>query len=150
MRHIVHAADGKKHVARIKRARGAGASRRSHDAAVVKQQKKRFALNALEAEVHVGRKPFCCIAVQCRVRDCGKTGNQAVTPCGDIFRAPGKACDRFPEGGCHGGNAGDVLCAGPLAALLRAAFNQIRKPDALLRVQEADTLRAVEFVSGSI
>ena len=44
------------------------------------------------------------------------------------------------------GDAADVLGAGALAALLRAALDEVRQENALARVQKADALRAVELV----
>ena len=50
------------------------------------------------------------------------------------------------ESRSHAGDAADVLGASALAALLRAALDEVRQENALARVQKADALRAMELV----
>ena len=48
----------------------------------------------------------------------------------------------------HTHYCGNILCSCAFAALLRAAFDEVRQEDALTGVQHAGALRTVELVRG--
>ena len=48
----------------------------------------------------------------------------------------------------HRADARNILCSGAFSALLRAAFNQVGKPDSFSTVEETDPLGSVKFMGG--
>ena len=142
----MRAADGQQHMAWVERAGRAGAAGRRADALCIEQKQQALALDTLEAEAHVAGQAVHGIAVECAVRDFGQAVDQAVAQGADPFRVLVNVCAGVFEGCGHAHDGGNILRAGALAALLRAALDEVRQEDALTGVQHAGALRAVEFV----
>ena len=60
----MNASDGQKHVARVKRARSAGASRGCLYPLIVQEQKEGFSLNSFKTEIDVAGKTFYRVSVK--------------------------------------------------------------------------------------
>ena len=144
----MQAADGQQYVAWVERAGCARAAGRRADALCVEQKQQALALDALEAEAHVAGKAIHGIAVERAVRDLGQAIDQAVTQGADLFCILVNVCAGVFEGCGHAHDGGNILRAGALAALLRAALDEARQGDALAGVQHAGALRTVELVRG--
>ena len=144
----MRAADGQQYMAWVERAGGARAAGRRADALCVEQKQQALALDALEAEAHVAGETIHGIAVERAVRDLGQAIDQAVAQGADPFRVLVNVCAGVFEGCGHAHDSGNILRAGALAALLRAALDEARQGDALAGVQHAGALRTVELVRG--
>lgn len=140
--------DGQQHVAGVERAGGASAAGRGADALRVEQQKQALALDALKAEAHIAGQTVHGIAVERTVRDLRKAADQPVAQSADRFRVFVHVRAGVFKGGGHAHDGGEILRAGALAALLRAAFDETCQGNALAGVQHADALRTVELVRG--
>ena len=146
VRHIVHPPDGQQHVAGIQGTGGAGAAGGGADTFLVQQQEQRFAFDALEAEIDIPGKPVCPVTVQGGMGNPANSVNNPVPQGGNlllIFRMGRRA---LLQRRGHGDDPRRVFRAGPFAALLGAAFDQVRQRDALTGVEEADALGPVELV----
>ena len=64
VRYVVYPSYRKQHMARVKRSRGAGASRGSGDSLLVEQEQNALALDALKAEIDVAGETLCRVAVE--------------------------------------------------------------------------------------
>ena len=148
MRHIMHAADGQKHMTRIKRSGGTGTAGGSLDAHVVEHEQQRFAFNAFKTETDIAGQAFFRVPVECTVRDLRKPGDEPVPHAEEVCRVFRHFFDGLLQGGGHGADPGDILRAGPPAALLRPAFNQRGEAYAALCIQEAHTFGTVKLVGG--
>ena len=82
------------------------------------------------------------------MRDLGQAIDQAVAQGADLFCILVNVCAGVFEGCGHAHDGGNILRAGALAALLRAALDEACQGDALAGVQHAGALWAVELVRG--
>ena len=146
--HLVREADGEEHVARVQGAGGAGASGRGADPLIIQHEEKALALDALEAHVHGAGDVVLEAAVNLAVGDLTELREELVPHGDDLRGVLLHVVAALFEGGGHGDDAGDVLGAGALAALLGSTVNNIREDDALLRIEDADALRGVELMAG--
>ena len=144
----MRADDGQQHMAWVERAGCARAAGRRADALCVEQKQQALALDALEAEAHVAGETIHGIAVERAVRDLGQAVDQAVAQGADPFRVLVEVCAGVFERRSHAHDGGDVLRTRALAALLRAALDEVRQEDALTGVQRAGALRPVKLVRG--
>ena len=82
------------------------------------------------------------------MRNFGNTVNELVPQGRDLLCVLVHIGAGFRQGCRHGRDAGDVFRAAALAALLRAALDEVREDDAAPRVKHTHALRAVELVRG--
>ena len=141
----MRAADGQQHMAWVERAGCARAAGRRADALCVEKKQQAF---ALDAEVYVAGQAIHGIAVERAVRDLGQAIDQTVAQSADPFRVLVEVRAGVFERRSHAHDGGDVLRTRALAALLRAALDEVRQEDALTGVQHAGALRPVELVRG--
>ena len=125
MRHLVGPANCQQHMAGIERARRARGAGRRADTLRVQKQKQTLALNALEAEVHIAGKTGRSCAVERAMGNLAEAFNEPVAQRRDLFRIFVQMVARIFERSRHANNTGDVFRARALAALLRAALNDV-------------------------
>ena len=148
MRDLMRPADGQQHVTGVERAGRAGRAGGRADALRVEQQQQALALDALKAEVHVAGQARASRAVERAVRDLCDAVDELVAQGGDLLRVLIHVGAGLFQGCSHRRDAGDVFCAAALAALLRAALDEVREDDAAAGIEHADALRPVELVGG--
>ena len=72
--------------------------------------------------------------------------NERLAQARDFLRVLDHVVNRLAQRRSHAGDGRGVLRAAALAALLRAALDDVRERDAALGVQKADAARAVELM----
>ena len=148
MGHIVHSADGKQDMARIQRPGRACTAGGCLDPLVVQKQEQGLSLNSLEAEIHISRKTLLPVSVQGGVRDLGKAVDQAVPELRDILGVLLHLRADLLQSRGHGADAGHILGACALSALLCAALDEVRDRNALSHIEESHALRPMELMGG--
>ena len=82
------------------------------------------------------------------MRDLCDAVDEPVAQGGDLLRVLVHVGAGLFQGCSHRRDAGDVFRAAALAALLRAALDEVREDDAAAGIEHADALRPVELVGG--
>ena len=80
------------------------------------------------------------------MRDLREPRDELVAQRADFFCVFVNVRARLFKRGRHCHDAGDIFCARALAALLRAALDEVRQEDAALCIQQTHALRTVELV----
>ena len=139
--------DAQQNMAGVQAVRVAGRTGRSTDVVHIQVQQNGLALQAGEADVRVAGQAVLQTAVQAGFGDVLQDAVDDVVPQlllvgHPLFQIGRGHLQRL----AHTGDAGDVLSTGAVAGLLAAAVDEVLGPDALLAVQCAHALGAVELV----
>ena len=110
------------------------------------EEEKGFAFDTLEAEVDVAREPVCPVAVKGGMRYLTKSFYETVSHGAYPGRSLAHTELGFFKGRCHGHDTRNILSSGTFPPFLRSAVDYVREGDALPDIEEAYTLRPVEFV----
>ena len=145
---LMRQAEREQDMARVERAGGAGAAGGSADAVGVEHEQQRLALDALKAHVDRAGDMMLKAAVYLAVRDLAELGKELIAHRAHLRGVLLHIIAGLLECRRHCGDAGDVLCAGALAALLSAALDEVEDGDVLPHVQCADALGRMELVPG--
>ena len=147
VRYLVRQAEREQNVAGVERAGGACRTGRCADTLCVEQEQEAFALDALKAHVHSAGNVVLERAVYLGMGDLAQLGKELVSHGDDLCGVFLHVFDALLECGRKCDDAGDVLGAGTLAALLSAALDDVEQRQSALCVQYADTLGRMELVT---
>ena len=140
-------AEREQNVAGVERAGGACRAGRCTDALCVQQKQQAFALYALKAHVDGAGDMMLERAVYLGMGDLAELGKELITHGDDLSGVGFHIVNAFLESRRQSNYAGDILGAGALAALLSAAFDDIKQRHTGLCIQNAYALGSVELMA---